>query len=84
MRKTTGIKKMTAETSELEKSKSHIMVEILEYVPNSVLSRTIVHKLTGNIIVSSLDSGEGFNERDLSFRYVYPDYRWQSRNSDRW
>jgi tetratricopeptide (TPR) repeat protein len=38
-----------------------VKAEILEYVPNSVLSRTIVKKLTGNIVVSSLDSGEGFS-----------------------
>ena len=55
------------ETADLEKSKAYCIVEILEYVPNSVLSRTIVKKLTGNIVVSSLDSGEGFNAKISPF-----------------
>ena len=43
---------------ELEKSKHYIIVEILEYVPNSVLSKTIIKKTTGNITVSAVDEGE--------------------------
>lgn len=43
---------------ELEKSKPHIIVEILEYVPNSILIKTIIKKTTGNITVTSLDAGE--------------------------
>lgn len=29
---------------DLEKSKAHIIVEIIEYVPNAVVSRTIIKK----------------------------------------
>ncbi|MGI8599646.1 MAG: hypothetical protein ACR2KB_10350 [Chitinophagaceae bacterium] len=36
------------DTIELEKERSHIIVEILEYVPNAVLSKTIFEKITGN------------------------------------
>jgi hypothetical protein len=36
-------------SAELEKSKSHIIVEIIEYVPNSVVIKTIIKKSTGNI-----------------------------------
>lgn len=43
---------------ELEKSKAHIIVEILEYLPNAVVSKTIIRKSTGNVTVSSLDAGE--------------------------
>jgi quercetin dioxygenase-like cupin family protein len=46
------------DNGELEKSKSHIIVEIIEYVPNSVVSKTIIKKTTGNITVSSFDEGE--------------------------
>ncbi len=55
------------QTTEIEKSKAHIMVEILEYVPNSVVSKTILRKLTGNISISSLDTGEGFSEKISPF-----------------
>ncbi len=58
---------MTAKNSDFEKSKAHIMVEILEYVPNATLSKTIVKKHTGSIVVSSLDSGEGFSEGTSPF-----------------
>ena len=52
---------------ELEKSTPHIIVEILEYVPNSVLIKTIIKKTTGNITVSSLDAGEELEEKTLPF-----------------
>src|ERR1700716_2889986 len=52
---------------ELEKSKSHIIVEIIEYVPNSVVMKTIIKKSTGNISVMSFDSGEGLTEKTSPF-----------------
>jgi quercetin dioxygenase-like cupin family protein len=52
---------------ELAKSTPHIIVEILEYVPNSVLIKTIIKKTTGNITVSSLDAGEELTEKTLPF-----------------
>src|ERR1700681_4548657 len=52
---------------ELEKSKAHIIVEILEYVPNAVLSKTIIKKTTGNVTVSSFDAGEELAEKTSPF-----------------
>ncbi len=46
------------QTKEIEKSKSHILIEIIEYVPNSVVSKTIIRKITGNISVVAIDTGE--------------------------
>jgi quercetin dioxygenase-like cupin family protein len=55
------------ETAELEKSKAHIIVEIIEYVSNSVVIKTILKKSTGNISVMSFDSGEGLTEKTSPF-----------------
>jgi quercetin dioxygenase-like cupin family protein len=55
------------DSNELEKSKAHIIVEIIEYVPNAVLSKTIVKKATGNVTVSSLDAGEELAEKISPF-----------------
>ena len=55
------------ETNELEKSKSHIIVEIIEYMANSVVTKTIIRKSTGNISVMSFDSGEGLTEKTSPF-----------------
>ena len=52
---------------DVEKSTGHIMVEIIEYVPNSVLSKTIIKKNTGNITVMSFDSDEGLTEKTSPF-----------------
>ena len=52
---------------EFEKSKVHITVEIIEYVPNSVVCKTILKKSTGNISVMSFDSGEGLTEKTSPF-----------------
>ena len=51
----------------LEQSKGMIMVEIIEYVPNAVLSKTIIKKSTGNISIMSFDTGEGLTEKTSPF-----------------
>lgn len=53
--------------SELEKAKAHIIVEIIEYIPNAVLSKTIIRRATGNITVSSFDAGEEQAEKTSPF-----------------
>ena len=55
------------DTKELEKSKAFITVEIIEYIPDSVVSKTILKKSTGNISVMSFDSGEGLAEKTTPF-----------------
>ena len=52
---------------ELEKSKAHIIVEIIEYMTNAVVIKTIIKKSTGNISVMSFDSGEGLTEKTSPF-----------------
>ena len=56
-----------ADNSELEKSTSHIIVKIIEYMPNSVVIKTIIKKSTGNISITSFDSGEGLTEKISPF-----------------
>jgi hypothetical protein len=55
------------DSPELEKALSHIIVEIIEYVPNSVVIKTIIKKSTGNISIMSFDSGEGLTEKTSPF-----------------
>jgi quercetin dioxygenase-like cupin family protein len=52
---------------EMEKAKAHIIVEIIEYIPNAIVSKTIVKKTTGNITVSSFAEGEEFAEKTSPF-----------------
>jgi len=52
---------------ELEKSKVHIIVEIIEYVPNAVVSKIVIKKTTGNITVSSFDAGEELAKKTSPF-----------------
>jgi quercetin dioxygenase-like cupin family protein len=44
--------------SEIEKSMTHILIDILAYVPNSTISKTIISKTTGTISVFAIDTGE--------------------------
>ena len=60
-------KNQTPDIAELEKSTSHIIVEIIEYIPNSVVIKTIIKKSTGNISIMSFDSGEGLTEKTSPF-----------------
>ena len=52
---------------ELEKSSPHIIVEIIEYVPNSVVCKTIIKKTTGNVTAMSFDEGEELCEKTIPF-----------------
>jgi quercetin dioxygenase-like cupin family protein len=55
------------ENLELEKSKALIIVEIIEYVHNSVVIRSIIKKSTGNISAVSFDTGEALSEKTIPF-----------------
>ena len=66
--KTRKIKsKKKRDSEELKKSKAYIIAEIIEYVPNSVVIKTILKKISGNISVMSFDSGEGLPEKTSPF-----------------
>ncbi len=52
---------------EIEKAKTHILIEIIEYVPKSVVSKTIIRKTTGNVSVVAIDTGEILAEKISPF-----------------
>lgn len=52
---------------EIEKASSHIIVEIIQYIPNAVVSKTIIKKITGNITALSFDIGEELAEKTSPF-----------------
>jgi quercetin dioxygenase-like cupin family protein len=54
-------------TKPLEKGAPHIIVEIIEYVPNAVVSRTIIKKTTGNVTATSMATGEELSEKTSPF-----------------
>ncbi len=66
MKDNKGIKKDLGK-DEIEKSTAHIIVEIIEYIPNSVVSKTIIKKTTGDVTVSSFDEGEELAEKTSPF-----------------
>lgn len=53
--------------TEVEKSLAFIIVEIIEYIPNSVVIKTIIKKTTGNVSAVSFDSGEALTEKTSPF-----------------
>jgi quercetin dioxygenase-like cupin family protein len=55
------------ETYEAEKAKALVIVEIIEYIPNSVVFKTIIKKSTGNISAVSFDTGETLGEKTSPF-----------------
>ena len=52
---------------ELKKGSTHIIVEIIEYLPNAVVSKTIIKKTTGNITATSMAIGEELGEKISPF-----------------
>lgn len=53
--------------AEVEKAKVLNIAEIIEYVPNSVVVKTIIKKTTGNITAVSFDMGESLTEKKIQF-----------------
>lgn len=53
--------------SEIEKSTAFIIVEIIEYIPNSVVIKTIIKKSTGTVSAVSFDSGEALTKKTSPF-----------------
>jgi mannose-6-phosphate isomerase-like protein (cupin superfamily) len=52
---------------EIEKGKAHIIVELIEYEHNEVVSKSIMKKITGSINAMAFDTGEGLNEKISPF-----------------
>jgi hypothetical protein len=52
---------------EIEKAKPLNTIEIIEYVPNAVVIKTILRKATGNIKAMAFDTGEGLAENTIPF-----------------
>lgn len=51
----------------IEKGIAHIIVELIEYEHNAVVSKSIMKRITGSINAMSFDSGEGLNEKISPF-----------------
>lgn len=64
---TPSIKISAMENTEVENSKVFIIVEIIEYVPNAVVIKTIIKKSTGNVTAVSVDTGENLTEKISPF-----------------
>src|SRR4030095_9534238 len=57
----------SVDSSEITKSRPHIIVEIIEYVDNSVVIKTILKKTTGDVGLMAFDTGEGLAEKISPF-----------------
>ena len=53
--------------NELPKSQSHIIVEIVEYIPDSVVSKTVIKKSGGDVTATSVDEGEELCDKTTEF-----------------
>jgi len=53
--------------TEFEKSNTYNLVEIIEYIPSSVVCKTIIKKTTGNISLMAIDEGETFDVKISPF-----------------
>jgi len=51
----------------IDKGKAHVIVELIEYEQDAILSRTIMKKATGSIAELSFDSGQGLDDMTSPF-----------------
>lgn len=54
-------------SNELEKAKAYSTVEVIDYIPNSVVIKTILKKPTASVSLMSFDYGEGLSEKTSPF-----------------
>jgi hypothetical protein len=55
------------ENNEVEKAKGFIVVELIEYIPNSVVTKTIMKKTTGTVTAVSCDGSKSLIEKIIPF-----------------
>ncbi|HLV40071.1 cupin domain-containing protein [Xanthomarina sp.] len=53
--------------ADVEKSKPFLIIELIDYVPNAVVMKTILKKPTGNVMAISFDLGEYLPEKISPF-----------------
>ncbi|WP_407427981.1 cupin domain-containing protein [Arcticibacter sp.] len=53
--------------SDLPKSRSHVMVDTIDYIPNAIVIKTIIKRASGNISLMSFDEGESLLEKTSPF-----------------
>lgn len=58
------------ENTELVHSKTHQLVDVVDYVPGSVVIRSIMQKKTGTVSISSFDTGEELAAKRSPFDHL--------------
>jgi hypothetical protein len=61
------LEKLPNNDGEIEKEKTHIVLELKEYEHNSVVSKAIMKRATGSINALSFEKVEGLNEKTSPF-----------------
>jgi quercetin dioxygenase-like cupin family protein len=56
-----------ANTEVFEEATGLILVELIEYIPDSIVRKTVLKKLSGHVTVSSFDTDEMLTERISPF-----------------
>ena len=64
---TRALENLPASEGEIQKGQSHIIVELIEYEHNEVVTKSIMKKATGSINAKAFDAGEGLNEKISPF-----------------
>ncbi|MBA3985448.1 MAG: cupin [Flavobacteriales bacterium] len=64
---TKKLENLPKEDGEIEKGKAHIMVELIEYEHESIVSKTIMKRATGSVNAMSFPSGEGLDQKTTPF-----------------
>lgn len=64
---TSELEKASKKNAEPVKEGPHIVVELIEYEHNAVISKSIMKKATGSINAMAFDDGEGLNEKTSPF-----------------
>jgi hypothetical protein len=64
---TKELESLSKKGGEIEKGAAHIVVELIEYEHNEVVSKSIMKKATGSINALAFANGEGLNEKISPF-----------------
>lgn len=64
---TTELENLPNNDTEIPKGSAHILVELIEYEHNAVVSKTVMKKTTGTINAMSFASHEGLSEKISPF-----------------
>lgn len=57
--------------NEIEKSKSKVLIELIDFKPDTLFTKTIFRRRRGNVTIISIGAGDAIIEKTTSLKKIF-------------